>query len=97
MAKRTKYSDDFRREAVRMMADPEIPIYQLAERLGVSESMLYRWRSALEEHGENAFPGKGHQRPEEDELTRLRRENAKLKEERDFLHKAAAYFAQKSP
>ena len=48
----------------------------------------------LETHGEAAFPGKGGRPHTADELTRLRRENARLREERDILKKAAAYFAK---
>ena len=44
----------------------------------------------------HAFPGEGQQKPEQAELTRLRREVAKLKMERDILKKAAAYFAAES-
>jgi len=43
-----------------------------------------------------AFPGKGHLRPEEEELRRLRRENALLRQERDILKKATAFFAKES-
>ena len=44
----------------------------------------------------SAFPGHGQLKPESQELERLRRENAKLKAERDILKKAAAYFARDS-
>ena len=43
--------------------------------------------------GADAFPGHGNPTPAEDELRRLRAENARLKAERDLLKKAAAYFA----
>ena len=43
-----------------------------------------------------AFPGHGQLKPESQELERLRRENAKLKAERDILKKAATYFARDS-
>jgi transposase len=44
--------------------------------------------------GENAFPGSGNLKPEDDEMRRLRRELADLKEENAILKKAAAYFAK---
>ena len=44
--------------------------------------------------GDRAFPGHGRPKPENEELVALRRENARLREERDFLKKAAAYFAK---
>lgn len=79
------------------MEAPETVHTELARELGVNISLLYKWRDKARQHGDEAFPGHGHQRPEEAELTRLKRENARLKEERDFLRKAAAYFAQRSP
>ena len=44
----------------------------------------------------SAFPGQGQLKPEQAELEHLRRENAKLRMERDLLKKAAAYFAKES-
>ena len=56
---------------------------------------LRRWRDAISEHGETkAFPGHGKSRDEA--LTRLKRELAKVTEERDFLREAARYFAKES-
>ncbi len=43
-----------------------------------------------------AFPGHGQMKPEQLEITRLKREVTKLKAERDILKKAAAYFAKES-
>ena len=45
---------------------------------------------------QQAFPGQGLMKPEQAELERLRKENAKLRMERDLLKKAAAYFAKES-
>jgi transposase len=45
---------------------------------------------------QQAFPGHGVQKPDDAELTRLRREVAQLKMERDILKKAAAFFAKES-
>jgi len=52
----------------------------------------------LEPEGDpgSAFPGHGNLRPEQQEIERLRRELARMKEERDILKKAAAYFAKDS-
>ena len=52
--------------------------------------------SRQEAHGEAAFPGSGKRPGTEDELVRLRRENARLREERDILKKATAFFAKQS-
>ena len=67
----------------------------MCEELGVSTRQLRRWRDAVEEHGEQeAFPGHGKSRDRE--LTQLKRELAKVKQERDFLKEAARYFAKES-
>ena len=56
--------------------------------------MLHRWKSKFLTDGEVAFPGKGRLKPDDEELRRLRRELFKVKQERDILKKAAAYFAR---
>jgi transposase len=50
----------------------------------------------LASEGKNAFPGKGYLIPEKEELQRLRKENQRLRMERDILKKAAAFFAKES-
>src|SRR6184192_712003 len=72
------------------------PAADVARELGIPRNRLYKWGQQLEHHGEAAFPGSGRQAGAEAEVTRLRREVARLKEERDILKKAAAYFARES-
>jgi transposase len=93
MSKRRKYSAEFKREAVQLTAMPDTTLRQVALDLGINEGMLGRWRSDLEARGELAFVGQGNARDQE--LMRLRRELAKVKQERDFLAEAAAFFANK--
>ena len=95
MARRRRFSAEFKRQALRRAAEPGMTDALLCEELGVSTRQLRRWKDAVKEHGEqDAFPGHGKSRDEE--LTRLKRENAKLREERDFLKEAARYFARES-
>ena len=95
MARRRRFSAEFKRQALRRAAEPGMTDALVCEELGVSTRQLRRWKDAVKEHGEqNAFPGHGKSRDEE--LTRLKRENAKLREERDFLKEAARYFAKES-
>jgi transposase-like protein len=54
--------------------------------------MLGRWCKQLEEYGAKAFPGQGHARDEE--MMQLKRKNAPLKKERDFLIEAATFFVK---
>jgi transposase len=92
MSKRRKYSAEFKREAVQLAAMPDVTLRQVARDLGINEGLLGRWKRDLEAKGGQAFIGQGHAR--DPELMRLRRELAKVKQERDFLAEAAAFFAR---
>ena len=94
MNKRKTYTSQFKREAVRLMESSEKPAADVARQLGVRRNQLYKWKEQSEKRGTKAFPGAGRQRGKVDELTRLRQELEKVKEERDILKKAAAYFAK---
>lgn len=90
-----KHSKEFKLEAMRMMRESDRPVAEIARELGLKRELLYRWRDEYDRKSENAFRGSGRPKAdEESELTQLRRENAELKEERDILKKAAAYFAK---
>jgi transposase len=89
---RRKYSDEYKREAVALTQQPGVSLHQVAGDLGINANMLGRWRKAVREHDEKAFPGQGHARDEE--MMRLKRELARVKKERDFLKEAAAFFAR---
>jgi transposase len=56
--------------------------------------VIYRWIKQYREDPENAFPGKGKLKPEDEELRRLRRELADVKEERDILKKVVNIFSK---
>ncbi len=90
---RTTYTAEFKVAAVQMILEQKLSVAEVARRLGVSENLLHTWKKAFFQQGEAAFPGHGNSTPAEDELRRLRAENARLKAERDLLKKAAAYFA----
>ena len=95
MARRKRYSAEFKRQALRRANEPGMTDVVVCEELGVSARQLRRWREAVQEHGEeNAFPGHGKARDQE--LARLRRELKRVTEERDFLKDAARYFAKES-
>ena len=87
------FTREFKREAVQLAQSSEKPFAQIARDLGIHESTLLRWRRQFAEHGEQAFPGSGHQLPQEEELRRLRRENDLLRQERDILKKALGIFS----
>ncbi len=89
-----RYSQEFKREALKRAAEEGVTDVLVAEELGINARQLRRWRDEFRLLGDDAFPGQGHSRDEE--LTKLKRELAKVKQERDFLKDAAVYFAKES-
>lgn len=93
---RKKYTREFKIEAVRFLTGSNMSIAQAGKDLGVNPNVLARWKKEFQSDSSQAFRGTGHLKPEEEELRRLRRENALLRQERDILKKAAAFFAKES-
>jgi len=87
-------SPEFKRAALKRASEDGLTDKQGGDELGISTRQLGRWRDEFRLLGNDAFPGQGHSRDEE--VTRLKRELAKVKQERDFLKEAAAYFARGS-
>jgi transposase len=88
---RRQFTDEFKREAIALLAGSGRPLLQIAGELGISPSMLRNWRNRSE--GRNAgsalrpIPAPApHSAPDSaSEITRLRRENDRLRMERDIL------------
>ena len=86
------YPKEFREGALQLVREGERPIVQIAHDLGIAESCLRRWIKQAElDRGER---DDGLSTNEREELRRLRRENARLKQEKEILRKAAAFFAR---
>jgi transposase len=66
----------------------------IARDLGIADSTLHHWCQQFAEQGEQAFPGSGHQTPQEEEIRHLKRENDLLRQERDILKKAIGIFSR---
>jgi len=94
--RRRRYDKQFKLDAVRLVQESDRPISEIARELGIRANALYRWRDELLVDGEEAFPGKGKLKPEDEELRRLRRELETVKEERDILKKALAVFSRRT-
>src|SRR5436190_5667075 len=90
---RTTYTAEYKLAAVRMITDQKLSVAEAARRLDVGENLLRTWKKAFLERGADAFPGHGNPTQADDELRRLRAENARLRSERDLQKKAYAYFA----
>ena len=94
MHKRRKYSQKYKQEAIHLVGQSDIPLAQVATNLGINPGILRRWCNEISQAGKTAFPGNG--TPRDQELVRLNRELHQVKQERDFLKEAAAYFARTS-
>ena len=96
MGARRQFSPEFKREAVQLLESGSRPGAEIARELGIARNRLYKWQAELRARGSGAFPGSGLRKERATEITRLKRELARVTEERDILKKAAAYFARES-
>jgi len=97
MEKRQRFTAEFKREAVRLLKVGDKPAAVVARELGIPRNRLYKWAQDIEKKPDQAFGGSGRPKASGDELSVLRRENARLKEENEILKKAAMYFARELP
>src|SRR5262245_23128961 len=93
---RRRYPREFKIDAIKRVLEDGQPQSQVARDLGISINTLAGWKREYLGDTEQAFPGNGRQKPEDAEITRLRREVERLKRENEILKKAAAYFARES-
>ena len=93
--KRRSYDSSFKLGALRLADDPDKPDAEVERDLGLFGGAIKDWRKQLRSHGEDAFPGSGHQTLLEEEDRQLRRELEIAREERDILKKAIAIFSKK--
>jgi len=95
MAKRKRFTTDFKQEAVRMMVNSDKTAADIARELKIHRNQLYKWKEQLGNGGARASNQRqGRPVNGTNELTRLRQELQRVKEERDIFKKAAAYFAK---
>ena len=95
MKKRRKYTAEFKEEAVKLITEQGYQVAEAARNLGINVSMLGRWKREVEGGGPGAS-GNGDLKAMQAEMIRLRKENKRLKLEREILKKAAAFFARES-
>mgnify|MGYP001202694804 FL=1 len=88
-----RYTEEFRREAVRQIREHGHPVAEVAERLGVSTHSLYQW---IKRCSPDAGGQASHLASKNQEIGKLKAELRRVTEERDILKKAAAYFARTS-
>ncbi len=88
------FTREFKQEAVQLVRSSNKSQAQIAPDLGIADSTLHHWCKQFSDHGEQAFPGSGHQTPQEEEMRHLQRENELLRQERDILKKAIGIFSR---
>lgn len=91
---RRKFTREFIIDAVKLSQESGKSVADTASSLGIHENLLYRWRQIYAADAENAFPGKGHMKPKDEEIFRLRRELERTTRERDILKKAVGIFSK---
>jgi transposase len=95
---RRRFTHEFKLEAVRLATVGDRRVSEIAHDLGIGVNVLRQWKRQAEarvgHHPTDIFPGNGKVSSQDEEIRRLRREVAVLREERDILGKATAFFAK---
>lgn len=94
MRTRRVHSKEFKVEAVRLARQPGATVSATAEELGIHKTTLRQWMRELVAEGDQAFPGQGRLKADDEEIRKLRLELKRVTEEREILKKAALFFAQ---
>ncbi len=89
-----KYDKEFKLEAIRLALEPGNTASKIEKDLGIGQGVICRWKRQFRDEGEQAFPGKGHLRPDDEMVRKLKRDNERLRRERDILKKALAIFSK---
>jgi transposase len=95
---RKNYRKEFKESEIELYQNNDRSIKSIAEELGVHPTSLRQWLRESEEEkagGLRAFPGQGN--PRDEEVARLKKENADLRETNEILKKAMAFFVVKNP
>jgi transposase-like protein len=98
MRERRKFTREFKESAIELFHSSDRTAKEIAEELGIERSSVSRWlreSRAAETGSTKAFPGRGN--PRDEELARLRKENADLRETNEILKKAMAIFTVRKP
>ena len=94
MSQRNRYTDEFKRDVLEMVAGGERSIAQLERDLGITPGLIYKWRDRYQVEQSNGSLHPSQERAAEAEIRRLKRELAIVKQERDILKKAIRVFSR---
>ena len=91
--KKREYDKEFKLNAVQLYLKSNRSCRELGKELGIPSDTLTGWVKRYKRDGEDGFPGKGHVKASDEELVKLRKELAIVREERDILKKAVGIFS----
>jgi len=84
-----RYTKEFKLKAVRLAEEADKPTTQVTRKLGIWVNPLYKCKQQREHKQDDAIPGKGKQLGKDAELTRLRKEVVRLRQQNDIIKKVA--------
>ena len=93
MARKRTYSRQFKLQALELVRSGQKSINEIERDLGITPGLLHKWKARMKVDGQQAFPGKGRLKEDEELIRRLKRENEVLRAERAILKKALAIFS----
>lgn len=88
------FTAEYKKEIIKLVTEGGKKIPDVAKDIGVSDTTIRKWIKLFDEHGNQAFPGKGFLRPDDEELRKLRKQVIDLKEENEILKKAMRIFTK---
>jgi transposase len=93
MARKRTYTRSFKLQALELAKSGQKSINEIERDLGIMPGLLHKWKARMKVDGQQAFPGKGRLKEDEELIRRLKRENELLRQEREILKKALAIFS----
>jgi transposase len=93
MARKRTYTRSFKLQALELAKSGQKSINEIERDLGITPGLLHKWKARIKVDGQQAFPGKGRLKEDEELIRRLKRENELLRQEREILKKALAIFS----
>jgi transposase len=97
MASKRTYPREFKLQAVELVKSGGKSAGEIERELGITPGLLAKWKQRLKVDGQQAFPGKGRLKEDEELIRRLQRENELLRQEREVLRKALSIFSREQP
>jgi transposase len=89
------YPKEFKLEALRLVEESDRPASEIARELGIRRNLLYKWKEQMDKRGEFGARKRGRpKKDEQSEVSKLRAELKRVKEENEILKKAAVFFAK---